>query len=92
MKPCIATGNTRGEIHLWYVDVALVEYAHTCMICFVLLVILCFRYDFARSDTKVVVTTFHWHAHGVADVCFTFDGESRLIRAHDCLTSPSFMP
>ena len=33
------------------------------------------RYDFARSDAKVVMTTFHWHAHSVAEVCFTSDGE-----------------
>lgn len=37
------------------------------------------RYDFARSDTKVVMTTFHWHAHGVADVCFTTDGNDKNV-------------
>ena len=33
------------------------------------------RYDFARSDAKVIMITFHWHAHSVAEVCFTSDGE-----------------
>ena len=34
------------------------------------------RYDFARRDSKVVSTTLHWHAHAVADICFTTDGQS----------------
>ena len=38
-------------------------------------VVLGCRYDFARSDAKMVITTFHWHAHSVADVCFTSDGK-----------------
>ena len=32
------------------------------------------RYDFGRPHSKVVVTTFHWHAHSVWDLCFTTDG------------------
>ena len=35
---------------------------------------LLYRYDVAMQDREVVVTTFHWHAHSVRDLCFTTDG------------------
>ena len=53
------------------------------------------RYDFGRPHLKVVVTTFHWHAHSVWDLCFTTDGAfgilppSRLPPIH---TLPPFFP
>ena len=34
------------------------------------------RYDFAKPNTHVVQTKLHWHAHAVADLCFTSDGET----------------
>ena len=32
------------------------------------------RFNYAHKDTDVVKTTLHWHAHAVADLCFTTDG------------------
>ena len=43
------------------------------------------RYDFGRPHSKVVVTTFHWHAHSVWDLCFTTDGAFHILL-------PSFSP
>ena len=37
------------------------------------------RYDFAKTGVDEVVTTLHWHAHTVADLCFTTDGQSVII-------------
>ena len=37
--------------------------------------VLVYRYDFARRGVTVVKTTFHWHAHAVGDLCFTTDGQ-----------------
>ncbi|KAF9953677.1 hypothetical protein BGZ65_004522, partial [Modicella reniformis] len=49
---CIATGDERGRITLWY-----------C---------------FGKNVDRPVTTTMHWHAHKVAAMCFTSDGNYLL--------------
>ena len=45
---CVATGNERGEIVLWW--------------------------QWSHRTKPPVMTVLHWHAHTVADLCFTSDG------------------
>ena len=55
------------------------------------LFLFCCRFDFARPDAKVMVTTFHWHAHGVANVCFTSDGEQEFRLQRYCVYTCSVL-
>ncbi|CAI8001881.1 WD repeat-containing protein 75 [Geodia barretti] len=45
---CVATGNERGEVEVWY--------------------------GWTGRRQQPVKTVLHWHAHAVADLCFTTDG------------------
>ena len=55
---------------LWYVEIPA-----DISLCGLILVALFNRYDFALPDKKEAVTTLHWHAHAVANLCFTTDGK-----------------
>jgi NET1-associated nuclear protein 1 (U3 small nucleolar RNA-associated protein 17) len=56
---CIATGNQRGEIELWW--------------------------GWNRRTKRPVTTVLHWHAHAVADLCFTSDGTYLLSGGEECV-------
>ena len=32
------------------------------------------RYNYGSTKDSLVKTRFHWHAHAVADLCFSTDG------------------
>lgn len=45
-----------------------------------------FRYEFGKSESAVVTTVYHWHAHAVADLHFTTDGNLfKLVSLYDCV-------
>lgn len=54
------------------------------------------RYDFAKAGVREVVTMLHWHAHAVAHICFTTDGELYSPNYHaessGCITGMSLTP
>lgn len=50
-------------------------------------VVSAYRYDFS-GDCEVVVTTLHWHAHAVGDLCFTTDGTVMCASTHYMLLFP----
>jgi NET1-associated nuclear protein 1 (U3 small nucleolar RNA-associated protein 17) len=56
---CVATGNERGEVEVWY--------------------------GWTGRRQQPVKTVLHWHAHAVADLCFTTDGTFLLSGGEECV-------